>query len=359
MATKIEWCEETWNPIVGCTKISPGCDHCYAERMAKRLKAMSEKYDGKGSDTLHRSATGPYAEVISAKGTWNGFTSFVKSAMEKPLHWKTPRKIFVCSMGDLFHESALIRWIDMIIAMAALVPKHIFIILTKRPEKMFDYFKASKDDLIERWGDACYEIGVSDKNDDIDSPPCWIHNRLQDEWPMNNLWLGVTAENQEQANIRISILLEIPAVKRFVSVEPMLGPIDFYDIQKGNEFYHALKGFGDISGSNGHFGGTKLDWVICGGESGPGARLMHPDWVRSLRDQCQNAGTPFFFKQWGEWVPEDQASKPLYEKYLTMPINNWPKHLPQDPHGQKLFFKAGKKAAGSTLDGEKFKEYPK
>src|ERR1035437_3746277 len=226
MSTKIEWCTETWNPIVGCTRVSPGCDHCYAERMAHRLKSMEEKYDGAGKNIFHRSSSVPYSLVVSEKGRWNGKIVDFEEGYRKPLSWKKPRMIFICSMGDLFHSEVPFIWVDKVMSIAALCPMHTFIILTKRPVRMKNYFEMGKDTLIGRWEDAIYEMGLSDKNDDPDAPACYMHNRLQDEWPMKNVWLGVTAENQMRANERVPILLSIPAAKRFVSVEPMLSNVD-------------------------------------------------------------------------------------------------------------------------------------
>lgn len=276
MSTKIEWCTETWNPIVGCTKVSPGCDHCYAERMAKRLKVMSEKFDGKGNNIFHRSASGPYADVVSQNGRWNGRTTFIPSALEKPLSWKKPRMIFVCSMGDLFHDTVSFSNILEVMFIANKCPQHTFLLLTKRPERMKEFFTE------------------------------WASNPFFE--PLPNVWLGVTAENQMRANERVPILLSIPAAKRFVSVEPMLTQIDLVNV------------FGDAPWTPGSRQLGFIDWVICGGESGPGARPMDPDWVRILQSVCHCAGVPFFFKGWGG---------------------------------------VNKKAAGALLDGKKYKEYPK
>lgn len=337
MSTKIEWCTETWNPIVGCTKVSPGCDNCYAEKMAYRLAAMA--IANPVPDTI-----GKYVRVIKGR-KWEGTTVFDDITILKPLSWKKPRMIFVCSMGDLFHESVSIKWIDMVMSMAALLPRHIFIILTKRPEKMFYYFKASKDELIVRWSDACYEIGVSDKDDDVDAPPCWIHNRLQDEWPMKNLWLGVTAENQYQANIRVPVLLSIPAAMRFVSAEPMLTKIDLVNVYGDRPWTPGTRQLGYI------------DWVICGGESGPGARPVHPDWVRFLQIQCHMGSVPFFFKGWGEWLPSYDFGERLDELVKNFPKTQIRKDY-EFPDGIHMY-KVGKKAAGALLDGKEYKEYPK
>ncbi len=244
MATKIQWAEETWNPVVGCSKVSPGCNNCYAERMAKRLCAMGQEN---------------YFPVVNPGG-WTGKTHLVESALSKPLHWKKPRTIFVCSMGDLFHESISFNDILEVMYIIHRCPQHTFLFLTKRPQRMHEFFT----DWIPN--------------------PFWIHIDN-----MQNVWLGVTAENQEQADKRIPILLQIPAAKRFVSIEPMLGPIDL----KTEWIEDELQAFGG-NGAN-YF--NSLGWVICGAESGPNRRDMSLCWVDSLKDQCVNAGVSFFFKQ--------------------------------------------------------------
>jgi protein gp37 len=263
--SKIEWTEQTWNPIIGCTKISEGCKECYAAKMAGRLANIP--YTSYYMNVVKEKKT----DLLSHKpiGEWNGKTSFIPSALEKPLKRKKPTMYFVCSMGDLFHESVLFEWIDKVFRIIQRCDKHIFQILTKRPEIALKYFKHLRDD---------FKLIL----------------------PFNNIWLGVTAENQKMANKRIPILLQIPAKVHFVSVEPMLSEIDLDCLDMPHDIfgvYNALHG----SAFNSEIGGyklmSKLDWVICGGESGPNARPMHPDWVRSLRDQCKNANVPFFFKQ--------------------------------------------------------------
>jgi protein gp37 len=240
--SKIEWTNKTWNPIIGCDKISEGCKNCYAEKMAKRLSGIK--------------ATSYYREVLVSYpmddryGKWNGKTHFIESALEKPLKRKKPTKYFICSMGDLFHESVPFEWINKVFEVVENAKQHTFQILTKRPDIMYKY--------MQRYG-----VG---------------------EMP-DNIWLGVTAENQEQANKRIPILLKIHAKIRFVSVEPMLSNVDL--------------SLWFISGYTEPPYNDVIDWVICGGETGHKAKPMHPNWVRSLRYQCKNADVPFFFKQWG------------------------------------------------------------
>lgn len=258
MATKINWCDETINPIVGCTKISDGCRDCYAEPMARRLAAMGRA---------------GYGDVIN-DGKWNGETAFIPSALEHPGHWRKPRSIFVGSMGDLFHESVRMEWIEQIIGMVAGLPHHTFIFLTKRPDRM----KECLDKLDHGFFSALYQLQAGTAVD--------AHN-----WPLPNLALGVSAENQKTADERIRVLLQTPAIKRFVSIEPMLGQIDL--VRGGWSFLHKL------TPPPGNKGGWKrgLDGVILGGESGNKARYLTPQWVRIIRDQCQEAGVPFMFKQ--------------------------------------------------------------
>jgi len=232
MATKIEWAEESWNPVTGCTPISEGCVHCYAKRMAQRLKG---RYG--------------YPEDEPFKVTVH------PDRLDQPLKWKKSRMIFVCSMGDLFHSAVLFDWLFKILCVIENSPEHIFLILTKRPAHML----VQLEKMLHYWDKADQQI-------------------------FPNLWLGVTAENQQRADERIPILLQIPAAKRFVSIEPMLGPVDISSAL-------PIETIGGVEME------TWLDWVILGGESGPGARPLHPDWARSVRDQCQAAGVPFFFKQ--------------------------------------------------------------
>jgi protein gp37 len=223
---------------------------------------------------------GKYSDTINHNGRWNGKTTFSESALQIPLKRKKATMYFVCSMGDLFHKSVPFEWIDKVFnVMVCKAPQHTYQVLTKRPERMAEYMLRAKRDWELMW------------------------KGLYPDWPFKNVWLGTTAENQEMADKRIPHLLKCPAAKRFVSCEPMLGPVDLTKIVlkksdatergKPDVTFNPLIGWYDgvLDGR------TKLDWVICGGESGPGARPMHPDWARSLRDQCKAAGVPFFMKQ--------------------------------------------------------------
>jgi protein gp37 len=265
MPTKIEWAEESWNPVTGCTKISEGCIHCYAERMAKRLAGRAGyPADNPFQVTLH------------------------PDKLAQPLHWRKPRRVFVCSMGDLFHDAVPYEAIDdvmRIIGRCYIENRgHTFMILTKRPQRMRHYFTKGMFMLHDRKGQSAHG-GWADWDKDT---------------PWSNLWLGVTAENQQRANERIPILLDTLAAVRFVSAEPLLEEMYLcewfpeYDYRPTYTYYQkAYPGIGDkpIKIRDG------LDWVIAGAETGPGARHMDYDWARSLRDQCDAYGVPFFFKK--------------------------------------------------------------
>ncbi len=380
--SKIEWTESTWNTITGCSPVSEGCANCYAKREAEgRLR-------GKFG----------YPQDEPFRVTFHG-----EDRLNDPLRWKRPRKIFVCSMGDLFHEDVPFVWIDKVFQVMSECKQHRFMLLTKRPERMKSYFLGFRDEAEEK------------AEQEIRSKPFWLRlecdlyrnaNAQFRRQPLANVWLGVTAENQERADERIPVLLQIPAAKHFVSVEPMLGHIDLVKyLQKGTEFHLSLnvegalrnRSFDGLFADNGkemtreeakehlerlaalgikrvassecdnfdHQRGcqdhekTTLDWVICGGETGANARPLHPDWVRSLRDQCQEAQVPFFFKSWGEWkficeviIPEyDKAD---YPEYWRRPGE---KPMFAFPDGTTLE-RLGRRQTGRELDGRTWDEEP-
>ena len=234
--TKIEWADSTWNPITGCTPTSAGCDNCYAKNIATRF-----------AGTAGYPKENPFG------------VTFHPERLKTPLAWTKPRRIFVCSMSDLFHDEVKQEWIDEIFNVMSNAPRHTFLVLTKRPERM----KAALKDLGNRWN--------------------W-----NVKWPLENVWLGVTAENQETARDRIPTLIETPATKRFVSVEPMLGAINLKQLGRHPAGWPFC---------------PSIDWVICGGETGPKARPMNYAWVYEIAEQCWSIDTPFFFKSWGEWTP--------------------------------------------------------
>jgi protein gp37 len=327
--SNIEWTDATWTPIrarradgklgVHCEKVSPACKNCYAERLNKRN--------------------------LPAHGTGLDFTVLNRQQVEiivdeemitQPLRWKRGRRIFVCSQTDLFGAFVEEWQIAELFAVMALAHWHTFQVLTKRPERMQKLL--SSDDFWES-----VEGGISLLLEEEVDPLDRRRNDLRatapepdPDTPLPNVWLGVTAENQEWASKRIPALVATSAAKRFVSCEPLLGPIDL---------------------------SPKIDWVIAGGESGPGARPMHPDWVRDLRNQCQSSGVSFFFKQWGEWTPGENVADE--KKYITatVDIENGEQHACSDDwateadHGP-ILYRVGKKAAGSRLDGREWNEVP-
>jgi protein gp37 len=276
----IEWTGATWNPVTGCTKVSPGCDHCYAER-------VTERFQGKGAFatvTLH------------------------PERLDLPLRWRKPRKVFVNSMSDLFHDDVPDEFIARVFAVMALAEQHTFQVLTKRHGRMRSLL-----------GSNGFQLAVMKAAVEISDSPCADIYADDDRWPLPNVWLGVSVESQQWADIRIPALLATPAAVRFLSCEPLLGPV------------YLLTRYDDYL-----IHGRPVDWVIAGGESGPGARPMQVEWVRILRDQCVRAGIPFHFKQWGEWG-----------------IPGWKVGETNGP-----LVHMGKRNAGRELDGRTWDEYP-
>lgn len=344
--SKIEWTDATWNPVTGCSVVSPGCTNCYAMKLAgTRLRH-------------HPSRKGLTAES-KAGPVWNGEVRFNRYWLEEPLRWQRPRRIFVCAHGDLFHEAVPADWIDRVFAVMALARQHTYQVLTKRPARMRAYL-----------ADADAEGRI------IDTALMMRELPHQWEWPLPHVWLGVSAEDQARAEERIPELLATPAAVRFVSAEPLLGPVDLTGYLWGRAEPCAdcpRDADCDCGGLPRHMLGSEPDlaWVIVGGESGRDARPMHPDWARSLRDQCQEAGVAFHFKQWGEWGPgaefEAQGSaRAVYrgeiqtlvglargEIKLCIPTRD------DDSLGPPLTLERyGKKIAGRTLDGRTWDEVP-
>lgn len=297
--TKIEWTDYTWNPISGCTKVSQGCKNCYAERFAgRRLKPF---------DTMVPrllSAQPPRPREFRD-------VQFHPESFKRLNKIPSGSKVFVCSISDLFHDDVNDEWIDKIFQEFYDYQDErkkgrkelIFQVLTKRPKRALKY-------LTDR------------------------------QYYLPNVWIGTSVEDQETADERIPILMKIPAAVKFLSIEPMLGPIDILEsmsigLDAATEYFlkHGLPKVGIAN----------LDWIICGGESGPGARPMASDWVRSIRDVCLKYKYPFFFKQWGEFIPKDQ-------------IIDWDK---SDLYAKMDFIKQGKKHTGNILDGVVYNEFPK
>lgn len=326
----IEWTSATWNPIAGCSVLSPGCTHCYAMKMAARIEKMQAAL---GKPTPYAGLTQP----SKAGPVWNGRIAVASDeALTQPLRWKRPRRIFVNSMSDLFHEGVADETIDRIFAVMALCPQHTFQVLTKRALRMREYVVhvTSLRSRFTRWAAIGAEVARAiGKAGEV--PP---------KWPLPNVWLGVSTEDQPRADERIPHLLATPAAVRFISAEPLLGAIDLTNLDHtGHQRRDGVNGISSIW-TNNAIGRPWLDWVIAGGESGPKARPSHPDWFRSLRDQCAAAGVPFFFKQWGEHEPD--VIGPEDPRSISHP----PSHV--------IYRKVGKKAAGAKLDGRLHREFP-
>lgn len=285
--TKIEWTDATWNPIRGCTRVSEGCRNCYAEGVARRFNGVGLAYEGLINITT---------------GAWNGNIRFVEPHLLDPLKWKEPRRIFVNSMSDLFHENVTDEMRDKIFAVMAMAPQHAFQILTKRPERMLKYFRSFKGKGAEKRGfDTCAWVGENIKNAPMGFPADLALIPLG----LPNVWLGVSVENQKEANKRIPLLMQTPAAVRFLSCEPLLGALDLTRIMREEEDEgwifcdNVLQGF-RANKCGGHTDKRwAIDWVIAGGESGPKARPCDIQWIRHLVSQCESQHVPIFVKQLG------------------------------------------------------------
>ena len=329
----IEWTDATWNPLRGCTRVSAGCQHCYAEGVAARFSGPGLPYEG----LIHPNTRG-----------WNGKIRLVPEVLPAPLGWKKPRRVFVNSMSDLFHESVPDSYIAAVFAVMAATPQHTYQILTKRPERMLVW-------LTVWMKDSAYPK----MHEGLKGAIGYHHPRrpaiTNGPWPLANVWLGVSVENQSTADERIPLLLKCPAAVRWLSCEPLLGPLDLQRMHliPHNAPVNALAPGGCVQHAPGHCLGAcewrwpGIDWVVAGGESGTGARPMHPDWALSVRDQCAAAAVPFFFKQWGEWVPMMGHSEGI--------AVNRSKHV--FPDGT-VVGRAGKRNTGRQLQGVEHSDYP-
>ncbi|WP_417615386.1 DUF5131 family protein [Parasphingorhabdus sp.] len=279
--SNIEWTEQTWNPLAGCTIKSPGCKHCYAMKMAKRCEAMGiAKYAG---TTM----------TVKGKAVWTGKINFDEKALLAPLARKKPTMYFVNSMSDMFHEDVPNYWIDKVFAVMALCPQHTFQVLTKRADRMREYCTniPGHDD---RWF-AAIQSGRSGKGAFALQD---AHERLHRAGVLRNVWMGVSVEDQKRADERIPDLLATPAAVRWLSMDPLLGPVEI-DPTKNEATLRVENRISVSTGARVRSKIENLDWIVVGGESGPGAREFDPDWARSIRDQCAAANVPFFMKQMG------------------------------------------------------------
>ena len=334
--TKIEWTDHTFNPWIGCTKVGPGCDHCYAENLMDKRMGVA--------------VWGPGNERVRTKdANW-----------KTPLRWNAQadafmaqhgrrQRVFCASLADVFDNAVDPQWRADLFALIAQTPNLDWLLLTKRI------------------GNVCGMLAELSHGNDPDLS-------LLDMMPLPNVWIGATIVNQAEADRDIPKLLDVPARVRFLSMEPLLGPVELdpvaclacpnshgivMDPETGaHECCRAC----DFTGVSAEWG---IDWVIVGGESGPGARPMHPDWARSLRDQCEAAGVPFLFKQWGEWTPGENVERQrgtvdtafvLEDGWHICPLNL----ATDDGHidDQPDLYRVGKKEAGRLLDGRTWDGFP-
>lgn len=317
--TAIEWTEATWNTIHGCTRVSPGCDHCYIDR-SPPFRIAGIKFDGEG------------------EGSTTGVT-LRPQAMDRPLRWTRGRRIFVNSLSDLFHADVPDAYIAEMFAVMRLTPHHTFQILTKRPGRMRSLL--NRDGFRARIADTAWLMAHGET--DVKVPPALADAYVEQvrdaitgdgrlPWPLPNVWMGVTVEDQRAADLRIPLLLDTPAAVRFLSCEPLLGPVHL--------------------GLDAHNGTPPLiDWIIAGGESGPEARPMHPDWARQIRDDAVQHGAAFHFKQWGEWLPFDQ-DRGIHDG----PVEVGKRRIVS--FDGAWFRRVGKHYAGRRLDGRTWDEFP-
>jgi protein gp37 len=354
VSTAIEWADATWNPVTGCDRVSAGCDNCYAMALAKRLKAMgSPKYQRDGDP--------------AASGPGFGLTTH-EAALAVPFGWARPRRVFVNSMSDLFHPRVPGEFIARVFAVMAMAKQHTFQVLTKRPARMRAF-------LTDQCRCGCGHAPGAHLRSQMSwagapHSPTYVDGVVAREvgerpWPLPNVWLGASVEDQRWAGVRVPALLGTPAAVRFVSCEPLLGPVD-------------LSAWLELG----------LHWVIVGGESGPGARPTHPGWARGLRDQCLAAGVPFFFKQWGEWGPapwrvpmrnpaagdaelavakakaeaEQARATHVYPVWADQlghqPVQPWSGERTTLPDTHAAMRRWGKRRAGRKLDGQTWDQFP-
>lgn len=289
--TSIEWTDVTWNPTRGCRRVSPGCERCYAERMANRLKGNGMPYAG----LVTLGKNGP---------RWTGDARFVPDALALPLHWRKPRRIFVDSMSDLFFEGFTNEEIAAVFGVMAACPRHTFQVLTKRPDRAIAWFRwisrqARSVNDGRGMSEAAFCLVMAQRRNNKPELARNVDRTCAQPWPLPNVWIGVSVEDQQRANDRVPLLLQVPAATRFVSYEPALGPVDFCVTPAGDALSKCDDCAGDDPACETCCGLGRIDWIIVGGESGPNARPFNPEWAADIVRECADAEVPVFVKQMG------------------------------------------------------------
>lgn len=322
--TNIEWCDSTFNPWIGCTKVSPACDDCYAARSTP-ARALGVQW-GAGQPRRRTS-----------DDNWKLPERWQREAAAFHAEHGRRRRVFCASLADVFDNEVPTAWRVDLLRLIEATPDVDWLLLTKRIGNV--------DRLLDEAAHLMPEVM---------------------KWPLPNVWLGATVVNQAEADRDIPKLLAVPARVRFLSIEPMLGPIDLREIPLFGSGHHELDPIvlaNVLQRAEAYPPLPSVDWVICGGESGPKARPMHPDWARSLRDQCAAAGVPFLFKQWGEWIPgESEASADGYriaypDEVCNVELGDGRRYATTTAH-EREFLRVGKSAAGRLLDGVEHNGFP-
>jgi len=289
--SSIEWCDSTWSPVRGCTRVSEGCRNCYAEHIAARFSGPGLPYEG----LARRTEQGP---------RWTGEVRLIQDALKQPIRWRTPKRIFVNPMSDLFHEKLSDSDIDEVFGVMwacrylgrgdDVYTGHVFQVLTKRPARMYYYLTQHRGELARRWAYAAVTHGGGN------NPDLLFDSIASDRGVHPRIWLGVSCENQDTLNERARVLSQTPAAVRFVSCEPLLGPVDLshWVFDRERQIRLLMNGPAKLNRDQADdLTMVSLDWVIAGSESGPGARPMEERWVRAIKEQCVRARVPFFYKQ--------------------------------------------------------------
>lgn len=311
-STGIAWTDATWNPVRGCSRVSEGCRNCYAEVIASRFSGPGQPFAGIAGSPRRYSSRDGHMKATGQRFGWTGRVELVPEKLSEPLRWRKPRRVFVNSMSDLFHEKLGDEDIAAVFGVMAACPHITFQVLTKRPERMRAWFRWAAAPASEGPDLYCQREAFRALGEEKDEFPMHaVKGTFRAfSWPLPNLWLGVSVEDQKTADARIPLLLETPAAVRFVSYEPALGLVDFRRYVGGpdKDGDCALCGlaWGEGMDNGCPPGFTRLDWIIVGGESGPKARPFDIVWAFSVVEQCKAAGVPVFVKQLGGYAILDR-----------------------------------------------------